>query len=588
MGKIRNVIKGEPSLESPSRRDFLLSVIPAAAAGAALAATGGSSGVPWIRRAFRGDRWKERVGGEIVGALAHRGHLIRNSPSYDGRRVREGGRFGVVIIGGGISGLSAAWELSRSGFTDYRLLELHTSVGGNAVGGTIAGVSHPWGAHYLPVPNRESELVRELLADIGEVEGTNAPGSPPRYKEESLVAAPAERLFHHGKWRSGLVPQYGIAPSGMAQHERFFARMREYQEAIGSDGRPAFAIPLELSSTDTTFTQYDRVPFSEWIKENRFDNSSLLWYIDYCCRDDYGATASQISAWAGIHYFSSRRGWSSNAEADELLTWGDGNNHLVRGLAKFSSANTIQNAVVLDVRATEKYSSGATGNREREFTIVYRDALANEDISIRASSVILATPLHTHRYLLRDSSVSAVARVHDTVAENLHHNPWVVANLSLTTPPDGPGSSVAWDNVLYGSESLGYISATHQKTQVVSGRTVLTYYLPKPLFGNALGRESIAATGWERWRDEIVQELSIPHKRLTEYLERIDIWLWGHGMAAPSPGFLWGGENGRIREARTSLPGVFVAHSDCSGVSLFEQAQWWGVQAARGARSFLS
>src|SRR5262249_51358958 len=29
-------------------------------------------------------------------------------------------------------------------------------------------------------------------------------------------------------------------------------------------------------------------------------------YIEYACRDDYGALAAQTSAWAGIHYFASR------------------------------------------------------------------------------------------------------------------------------------------------------------------------------------------------------------------------------------------------------------------------------------------
>ena len=28
--------------------------------------------------------------------------------------------------------------------------------------------------------------------------------------------------------------------------------------------------------------------------------------MNYCCRDDYGATTDQHSAWAGIQYFASR------------------------------------------------------------------------------------------------------------------------------------------------------------------------------------------------------------------------------------------------------------------------------------------
>ena len=39
------------------------------------------------------------------------------------------------------------------------------------------------------------------------------------------------------------------------------------------------------------------------------DAPALRWYIDYCCRDDYGAGAAQVSAWAGLHYFASRHGF---------------------------------------------------------------------------------------------------------------------------------------------------------------------------------------------------------------------------------------------------------------------------------------
>ena len=37
-----------------------------------------------------------------------------------------------------------------------------------------------------------------------------------------------------------------------------------------------------------------------------FTAEPLRWYADYCCRDDYGASSEQVSAWAGIHYFASR------------------------------------------------------------------------------------------------------------------------------------------------------------------------------------------------------------------------------------------------------------------------------------------
>ena len=66
--------------------------------------------------------------GEIVGASDRIGHLIR-----DGLRPEppEGAweRAGVVIVGGGVAGLAAAWRFLKAGFEDFVLLELEPAPG---------------------------------------------------------------------------------------------------------------------------------------------------------------------------------------------------------------------------------------------------------------------------------------------------------------------------------------------------------------------------------------------------------------------------------------------------------------------------
>jgi hypothetical protein len=99
-------------------------------------------------------------------------------------------------------------------------------------------------------------------------------------------------------------------------------------------------------------------------------------------------------------------------------------------------------------------------------------------------------------------------------------------------------------------------------------------------------RRQLFATPWENWRDRIVGDLRRPHPKLENYLTHLDVWLWGHGMAAPAPGYLWG-ESGRPRIPETSVAGLFKAHTDCSGISIFEEAQYRGVVAARSARRFV-
>ncbi len=53
----------------------------------------------------------------------------------------------------------------------------------------------------------------------------------------------------------------------------------------------------------------------------------------------------------------------------------------------------------------------------------------------------------------------------------------MVANLSLKNfPLPRSGFPLSWDNVIYDSESLGYVVATHQSLKTFIPETVFTYY----------------------------------------------------------------------------------------------------------------
>jgi hypothetical protein len=60
-------------------------------------------------------------------------------------------------------------------------------------------------------------------------------------------------------------------------------------------------------------------------------------------------------------------------------------------------------------------------------------------------------------------------------------------------------------------------------------------------------------------------------------VERIDVYLWGHAMVRPRPGFCW---SEALAASRRPLGRVHFAHTDLSGMALFEEAQYWGIHAA--------
>jgi hypothetical protein len=115
-------------------------------------------------------------------------------------------------------------------------------------------------------------------------------------------------------------------------------------------------------------------------------------------------------------------------------------------------------------------------------------------------------------------------------------------------------------------------------------KTVLTYYLPLSSEDPASARKSALSRTHSEWATLIAADLERMHPGISREIENIDVWLWGHGMIRPRPGFIWGKE----RQAALSRHGnVFFAHSDMSGISIFEEAQFHGVEAASAAIAVL-
>jgi phytoene dehydrogenase-like protein len=184
--------------------------------------------------------------GVLIAPNHESGHRWRDGalPRASETRKRK-----AVIVGGGIGGLSTAWRWRKAGFDDFELLELESAPGGNARWGENAVSRFPLGAHYLPLPTRESRAVRLLLKDLGVLHGD--PAAPaPRYEERHLCFAPHERLYRDGAWHEGLAPRTRAGSAERDEWGRFQVRMDDLKRLRGADGRKAFALPMALSSRD--------------------------------------------------------------------------------------------------------------------------------------------------------------------------------------------------------------------------------------------------------------------------------------------------------------------------------------------------
>ncbi len=567
---------------------------------------------------FAGCQPAHQITGGFTGTSPERGHLLRaghgaSANSSNAHASPSSTRsVHTLIAGGGVAGLSAARALRLQGIDDFALLELEDSAGGNARAGTMAGMAHPLGAHYLPVPSDRAPEVQDFLEELGlrkRIAGRW------QYDERHLCHSPQERLFFNGTWQDGLLPTAGVGPSTLAQYAQFAKLVAQWRATGG------FQIPVPNTPVAQANAAQLAMPFVAYLDAQGLQDSHLRWYLDYCCRDDYGAGLDEVSAWAGIHYFAARHGFSApgafDARTDTLaaqaaerdlqnsgvLTWPQGNAFLTQALAQPLSERLRTGRVVL--RITEGKSGVAV------------DALNVHTQAVerwQAQRCIVALPV-----FIAQRVVSTQLGFLQQAALHTRYASWLVANVQINAAlqdtggdgGNGVGAAPAWDNVIYNpgeahtgnadnagtsTGGLGYVDAMHQSTRTAPGPSVLTYY--RALGTSALARRTLLAKPWVQHRDETLADLRQAHPDIDQRAVQVNITRYGHAMAVPTPQFLsqiglWPkemlykkllkSERSGLQYAPRAAPRTArlrFAHSDWSGYSVLEEAFTRGLHAA--------
>ncbi|WP_313079091.1 FAD-dependent oxidoreductase [Pulveribacter sp.] len=541
------------------------------------------------------------LAGGWQGADLARGHALRE-------RLAQGlalapdvqRRAGVLIAGAGVAGLAAARALRLAGRHDVAVLELEDTPGGNSRAGSLQGLPCPLGAHYLPVPGDAPAEVQDLLQELGLRQRIAGRWHYGGEHGRHLVHSPQERLYLHGHWQEGLLPVQGVGGATLAQYRRFGQRVAELSRAAPF-AMPALKNWKPNQPLSPVHQALDAMVFDDWLAREGLHDAYLRWYLDYCCRDDYGAGTARVSAWAGIHYFASRHGFAApgeDAHGEEVqdgagvLTWPEGNGWLTARLA----APLIEGGQLFTGRGVLRIAEGRHG--------VEVDALDHASGRVerwQAGRCIVALPAFMAARVVAEGAPAFLV----DAARRLRWAPWLVANVHLDRPlADAPGAAPAWDNVLYADPvpgGLGYVDAGHQRlagAALLARPTVLTYY-------QALGdvpdaRRQLESAPWTHWAGAIAASLGAAHPDFAERATRMELTRYGHAMAVPVPGtqaFLsqiglqrpstkrWQLSNGE-RIGVLPTPGtqrLLFAHADWSGYSVFEEAFTRGHHAGLAA-----
>ncbi len=546
------------------------------------------------------------VEGGWLGPVMARGHAWRDDQfkTADAASART---VHTLIIGAGVAGLSAAHHLMKLGIDDLAVIDLDDQPGGNAQAHHMGGLPCPTGAHYLPMPGPQAHEVQAWLAELGVIrqvhgrwvaderhachdpqerlfvpEGTGASAAsrmPGPTHAPTSTPTPGG-LWRQGHWQDGFWPP--ATPASRTAWQRLAQAIARAKQELG------FAMPTHRAPWTPAHAALDGQTFAQWLDAQGLSDPGLRWFMDYVCRDDYGAGAARVSAWAGVQYFASRHGLrlppalggvaasDADAEADPVLTWPEGNGWLTRQLA-----------APLGDRWHAGHMAVAVQDGREGVTVHSVDTRDGRPVRWQAQQVVMAVPLRLAHRLL-DAPPTAL----QAVQARIDTAPWLVSNLLLSAPLDPrPGEELSWDNVFYSAEgvaglppSLGYVDARHQSLAAPTGPSLLTHYWALGGQTAAQGqvwRQALHARSWQAWAWAVCQDLMRVHPDLPDKLLRIDLRRHGHAMVIPQPGLRSHPGLLALTRPQGASGRLHFAHADLSAYSVFEEAFTHGARAAQ-------
>ncbi|MGH1519087.1 NAD(P)-binding protein [Chryseobacterium sp. JK1] len=458
-----------------------------------------------------------------------------------------------LIVGGGISGLSASRFFSQNNQNDYLLLEMESHLGGNSSNGQNKFSKFPLGAHYLPLPNKENTEIIDFLKECKIYLGDDETGEPV-LDEYQMTFPQQERLFFKNAWQNDIVPQKGISPETQKELTRFFKIIDSFREKKDAQGKYWFSIPVQDSSREDEVLKFENILFKDWLAEQKFQSEELMWLLDYSCRDDYGLGIDYVSAWAGIHYFAGRKNNWSKKYKDQVFTWPEGNARLAKHFLKYTEGKHLTEHLVFEVKINDKVE------------VLSFDNVNKKTRKIIAEKVLFATPQFVNERILTRRRASS-----------FHYVPWLLTTITLQNEFGGD-EELAWDNVIYGSSGLGYIYDQHQNLDQILNEKVITYYRSFSSNDCKKARKKLYAMKEAELRSLVLEDLKKAHPLIEDFIIEMQFHKIGHAMIAPVPGQIFGEAAQSAKEPIDDK--IFFAHSDLSGISIFEEAFYQGIRTA--------
>ncbi|GJM60915.1 FAD-dependent oxidoreductase [Persicobacter diffluens] len=435
----------------------------------------------------------------------------------------------TLIVGGGMAGLSTACHLEDQ---DFLLLEMSDRLGGTASAENHQGQWMAQGAHYdVAYPAYYGEEVLSFLKSMNIIDFDPLARTYRFTDREHIVPFSAEGQYLQNGERGG-----NLIADHWERHQ--FQKMMAPFE--GKMPMPARLIKKE-------FHYLNDITFKSFLDEHyAFSNETLL-ALSYAMRDDYGAGIEEVSALAGIHYFTCRPYGSMDAE---IFSPGEGNYYFIKKMKERLPQERIQcQQMVVNI---QEVKDGF------ETTVV--DMTAQSLRKIRSANLVFAAPKFQLSRLFPKYAAPFIGQ---------EYSPWLVINFVLKQPLEK--NRAVWQNewIQENSPLLGMVnSKVHQN----ENQQILSLYHNYQMEEREeLLKIKESPEHLIRFGIKAVEALT--SENIQKNTAAAYIHFMGHAMPLPKPGYLFKALN---------LPqNLAFAGVDCFRLPLLFEAMDSGIQAAQ-------